>query len=337
MAIIKPPAEADQALTAPFDPLSFFLDLNPALSDFRTDILHGLARSPKAISPKYLYDERGSQLFEQITQLQTYYPTRTERAIMAENAASISEAIGPGRAVFEYGSGASEKIKHLLSVMQSPAGYVAMDISRDHLVSNAAALAGEIDVPVGAICADFTEAVTIPKGYIEGDAGWLGFFPGSTLGNLSRSDAEQFLIRANRTLGENSYFLLGVDLEKDPEILRLAYDEPEGVTAEFNLNLLRRIRSELDARVEIDAFAHEVRIGADPQRIEMHLSAKRDTHIIVDGKRFDFQAGETLHTENSNKFSVDLLDEILAASAWRRKSIWTDPNGHFAVCLLSNS
>ena len=318
-------------------PLAFFLDLKPELSDFRSDFIAGLSKPQKSLSPKYLYDERGSQIFQEITRIEEYYPTRTERKVVADNAAEIGAAIGRDRAVLEYGSGASEKIKKLLSLMDAPRAYVAMDISRDHLLESASAVAEDIDTPVGAVCADFTQETRLPVDVLDGADRWLGYFPGSTIGNLSTEDAAAFLTRASQTLGPDAKFLVGVDLEKDAETLRLAYDDPAGVSAAFNLNLLERIKRELGARLNPEDFEHSVRIMDAPQRVEMHLRAQRDTEIAVAGKSFPFAQGETIHTEDSNKYSLERFDALLASTPWRREGTWTDANNWFATCLLSNS
>lgn len=328
--------ETDDAFMAPYGPLAFFLDLDPAISDFRSDVLAGLAADVKSLSPKYLYDERGSQIFDEITRLAAYYPTRTERAIMDEHARDIAAAIGPRRAVFEYGSGSSEKIRALIDCMIEPQGYVAMDISRDHLLASARALAGDLSLPVGAVCADFTVPLTLPEAARPAGAGWLGYFPGSTIGNLSQDEAAAFLANASRTLGPNALFLLGVDLEKDPDILRAAYDDDAGVTARFNLNLLTHMQRALNATIDVEAFAHEVMIPDDPQRVEMHLRAQRPTDIVIDDRVFHFETGESLHTENSHKYALARLDKLLDRTPWRRIDSWTDEKGWFATCLLSN-
>jgi len=325
-------------LTAPHGPLAFFLDLHPKVSDFKTDVVEGLSKPQKSLSPMYLYDARGSQLFEQITGLETYYPTRTEQSIVDQFADEIAEAVGPNVGIFEYGAGSVEKIRRLLAMLNEPCSYVAMDISRDHLLASASALASDIaPLPVGAICADFNDEVSVPPGILPDLDHLLGYFPGSTIGNLTPDGARSFLKHASATLGDDALFLFGIDLKKDAQTLRLAYDDPGGVTAQFNLNLLARMRRELDAEIDIDAFEHNVVVNAGPQRIEMHLRAKKPTTIIIDGKAFEFASGETIHTENSHKYSPERLGELIDGTPWRLVNRWTDDREWFATCLLSNS
>ncbi len=324
-------------ITAPYGPLAFFLDLHPDIGDFKADALAGLALSQKSLSPKYFYDERGSKLFQRITTLDEYYPTSTEKALFDANAAGITEQIGAGAAIFEYGSGASEKIAWLLDGLDRPAAYVAMDISKDHLIESATALAGSYSLPVAAVCADFHAPVTIPAGHLPRPSHWLGFFPGSTLGNMQPGSAADFLTRASQTLGPDAKFLLGVDLEKDPAILRAAYNDRDGVTAEFNLNLLARMQRDLGAVLTISDFEHDAFYCEKNCRIEMHLRALRPTSITIDGREFTFAAGERLHTENSYKYSPQRLGALFAETPWRQEALWTDDKGWFAACLLSNS
>ncbi|MEM6413777.1 MAG: L-histidine N(alpha)-methyltransferase [Pseudomonadota bacterium] len=322
---------------APHPPLSFFLDLDPPLSDFRQDALEGLGKKQKQLSPMYFYDERGSQLFTQITKLDEYYVPRVEASIFDFHKDELREAINAHQAVFEYGSGSSTKIKKLLSIMPDPAGYVAMDISRDFLLENAGYLANDIDLPVGAVCADFNSAISLPRVGDFKDPTWLGFFPGSTIGNLSREDVVRLLRMADETLGDDAQFIVGVDLEKDASVLRSAYNDPHGVTAAFNLNLLERLQRELNADVRPDDFRHEIVVTNAPQTVEMHLVAQRKTDIKIGANTFEFAAGESLHTENSHKYSLSRLDEILTQTPWRRTATFTDPNNWFAICLLSNN
>lgn len=334
--------EKDQNLTvtdlhAPYGDLAFFLDLHPDLGNFRSDVIEGLSRPEKSLSPKYFYDERGSKLFEEITSLEEYYPTRTEKSIFMANGREICDAIGRQSAVLEYGSGSSEKIDWLLNGLDRPAAYVAMDISKEHLIDSAATIAARHDVPVAAICADFHEAVEIPAGPLPPADRWLGYFPGSTLGNMTPENAVHFLRRASETLGRGAKFLLGVDLEKDRAILEAAYDDRKGVTAAFNLNLLDRMQRDLGAKLSAQDFEHHAFYNKEKCRIEMHLRALRPTMISIDGTDFSFAKGETLHTENSHKYSVNRLESLFSETPWRHEATWTDDNHWFAACLLSNS
>ncbi len=351
----QPGARQEGVITAPFGLLAFFQDLNPKLGDFRSDVLEGFAKSQKSISPKYFYDEKGSQIFEKITHLDAYYPTRTEQKIVIDNAEAIGAAIGPNRTVFEYGAGAVEKAQRLLALMADPSAYVAMDISRDFLIESASALADtlankatsrESTIPIGAVCADFTTPLTLPSQNLPGTDKWLGFFPGSTIGNLDVAAATAFLTRASDTLGEDALFFFGVDLEKEEAVLRRAYDDEEGLTAAFNLNLLTRLHRELDATIDMAAFEHAIEIipalsSTEPMRVEMHLRARYPTSITLTANgethQFQFAEGETLHTENSHKYTLAAIDALTENTPWRRVGAWMDDQGWFATCLLSNS
>jgi L-histidine Nalpha-methyltransferase len=323
-------------LTAPYGPLAFFLDLHPDLGDFRADVIDGLSLPQKSLSPKYFYDEYGSKLFNQITELEEYYPTRTENEIFRVNAKEITSSIGAGAAIFEYGSGSSEKIEWLINGLAHPVAYVAMDISKDHLIESASTLAKAHELPIAAVCADFHAPVVLPSGVLPDEERWLGFFPGSTIGNMAPQSAAALLNRASETLGPSAKFLLGVDLDKNPDILTAAYNDTKGVTAAFNLNLLRRIKRELDAELNLSDFTHDAFYNAEHRRIEMHLRAVKPTAIMVNGREFVFAEGETLHTENSHKYSVARLEELIEQTPWRLDEVWTDPKGWFAACLLSN-
>lgn len=324
-------------LKAPYGPLAYFLDLHPDLGDFRTDVIDGLSREQKSISPKYFYDERGSKIFDRITTLEDYYPTLTEKEIFLGNAKDITAAVGSNAAVFEYGSGSSEKIEWLINGLSDPVAYVAMDISKEHLIESASALAKEHDLPMAAVCADFHAPVELPGGILPKEERWLGFFPGSTIGNMTPETAAAFLTRANNTLGAGAKFLLGVDLEKDPAVLKAAYDDSQGVTAAFNLNLLRRMKGELDAEVKLEDFEHYAFYNENDCRIEMHLRALRATSIVINDQTFQFREGETLHTENSYKYSIPRLKTLLEQTPWRLDKVWTDEKSWFAACLFSNS
>lgn len=323
-------------LIAPCGALAFFLDLNPDLGDFRADVIEGLSRPQKSISPKYFYDETGSKLFDQITELEEYYPTRTERKVFLDNAAEIAAAIGPDAAIFEYGSGSSEKIEWLVKGLKDPAAYVAMDISRDHLLESASVMAEVLPIPVAAVCADFHSPIKLPKGVLTPADHWLGYFPGSTIGNMSRDAAKDFLNRAADTLGPGAQFLIGFDLVKDKGVLEAAYNDARGVTAAFNMNLLRRMKSELGARLNIDDFEHYAFYNEAEDRIEMHLRALYATAIEIDGEAYGFVPGETLHTENSHKFTMAKFEELVNQTPWGMEKSWIDAKGWFAACLLGN-
>ncbi len=323
-------------LIAPCGALAFFLDLHPDLGDFRSDVIEGLSKPQKSISPKYFYDETGSKLFDQITELEEYYPTRTERKVFEENAGEITAAIGSRAAIFEYGSGSSEKIEWLVKGLKDPAAYVAMDISREHLLESASAMAEVLPIPVAAVCADFHSPIKLPKDALPSADQWLGYFPGSTIGNMTREAAKNFLTRAAETLGDGSQFLVGFDLVKDRKILEAAYNDARGVTAAFNMNLLRRMKSELGARLDPDDFEHHAFYNEDEDRIEMHLRAVRPTVIALEGRAFQFAAGETLHTENSHKFTLEKFEALVNQTPWRLEKSWTDRKGWFAACLLGH-
>ncbi|MEM9170793.1 MAG: L-histidine N(alpha)-methyltransferase [Pseudomonadota bacterium] len=323
---------------APYGPLAFFLDLEPEPADFRADVEEGLAAARKTLSPKYFYDARGAEIFEKITTLDAYYPTRTERAILDASRDAVRAAVGPNRAILEYGSGSSEKIRRLLDMVDRPSAYVAVDISRDQLIDGMSALAGDVaPLPIGAVCADFTAEIALPNDAVPAPAGWFGFFPGSTLGNFDPVQASAFLSRAAATLGDGATMLVGIDLYKDEAVLQRAYDDPDGVTAAFNLNVFRRMKNELDAAIDLDAFVHEARVEPQTRRVEMHLRARRATEIVIGERAFAFAEGETLHTENSYKYDDASLADVVAPTPWRIETIWKDPKGWFAACFLRNS
>jgi dimethylhistidine N-methyltransferase len=282
-------------------PLSF-VDLQPSAGSFLEDVFSGLGVSPKALSPKYFYDARGSRLFEAICELPEYYPTRTELALTRDRAGEIATAVGAGKLLIEFGSGASIKTGLLLDALR-PAAYVPVDIAADALKASADRLAAEFPaLPVIAVCADYMQPLELPLAGIT--AGRLIYFPGSTIGNLTPAEALVFLRRARELAGSGGAMLVGVDLKKDPQRLHDAYNDAQGVTAEFNLNLLRRINRELAADFDLDCFRHVAFYNAVAGRIEMHLESLCVQTVTVSGRSFPFAAGERLHTENSCKYSV---------------------------------
>ena len=298
---------------------------------FRADVLTGLSQGQKAIPARWLYDSAGSELFEKITKLPEYYPTRAETDILNTRGGEFAELIGPGRAVVEFGSGSSVKTPLLLSAI-APAAYVPLDISGDFLRASSAELAAKFPgLPVYPVEADFMRKVALPDAV--SDMPKLGFFPGSTIGNMVARTAVDLLRTVRETLGEGSKLLIGMDLIKDPDVLIAAYDDAAGVTAEFNYNLIRRINRELDGDIPIETLRHEARWNDDFARIEMHLVAQQDFSFIVSGSPFTMRQGETIHTENSHKFDRRTSSTLLLAGHWTPLERWTDDEGRFSLIL----
>ena len=298
---------------------------------FRADVLAGLARRPRAIQARWFYDRRGSELFEAITQAPEYYPTRTETAILARACPEVAGIAGTGRAVVEFGSGSSTKTPILLRAV-APSAYVPIDISgeflRDASRTLSAAFPGLLVLPFEA---DFTAPLTLPRAIER--APRLGFFPGSTIGNLIPARAVDLLRSMRVSLGEGAMLLIGMDRIKDAGVLVAAYDDAGGVTAAFNLNLLLRINRELEGTIPPDAFRHRAVWNDERARIEMHLEAVRDAVFSVDGQAFVMAAGETIHTENSHKYGPRDARVLLRSGGWTPLAEWTDPDGLFAIYL----
>jgi len=298
---------------------------------FRADVLKGLSVHPRAIPARWLYDRRGSALFDAITALPEYYPTRTERSILSSAIKEIAVLTGPGRAIVEFGSGSSAKTPILLSEV-NPLAYVPIDISGAYLKESAAALSRQFpDLPIFPVKADFTHALDLPAA-IDGTPR-LGFFPGSTIGNLVVPAAVDLLRMMAATLGAGAMLLIGIDRIKDRDILLPAYDDAQGVTAAFNLNLLHRINRELAGSVPVDAFRHVARWNGAETRIEMHLEAVSDISFDIDGWPFSLSQGETIHTENSVKYGPQDARLLLRAGGWTPVSEWTDEREFFSLIL----
>lgn len=298
---------------------------------FRYDVLDGLGGQPKAIPARWLYDHRGSRLFEAITTQPEYYPTRTERSILISAMKEISALIGQGRALVEFGSGSSAKTPILLSALKPPA-YVPIDISGEFLRESVVALSALFpELPVYPVKADFTDRLRLPE-FVDGMPR-LGFFPGSTIGNLVVPAAVDLLRAMAATLESGSMLLIGIDRIKDQGVLLPAYDDAQGVTAAFNLNLLHRINRELAGSVPVESFRHVVRWNDAEARIEMHLEAIRDINFEVDGSPFYFGKGETIHTENSLKYGRRDAHVLLRAGGWTPIADWTDKEDFFSLIL----
>lgn len=311
-----------------------FHDYHPETGDVREEVLEGLRRQPKELSPKFFYDERGSELFAAITELPEYYPTRTELSILRERAGEIAKLLGPDCELIEYGSGNSTKVRILLDALEGQPTYVAIDISRDHLLASAEALAADYpDIDVIAVCADYTQPFPLPETRHHVNERAV-FFPGSTIGNFPRSKAREFLRNTAAEVGEGGLLLIGVDLKKDPVRLEAAYDDAAGVTAEFNLNMLRRINEALDADFALDGFRHVALYNEDLGRIEMHLESLREQTVHVAGEAISFAAGERIHTESSHKFTVEQFQALAAECGFTSVHCWTDDEQLFSVHLL---
>ena len=299
--------------------------------DFRHDVLAGLAAPIRAIPARWFYDRRGSELFEAITRLPEYYLTRSETALLERRCPDVARIAGPGQAVVEFGSGASVKTRILLAA-SAPSAYVPIDISGDFLRDSAASLAEDFPgLPVHPIEADFTRPIDLPT-QLEGKPR-LGFFPGSTIGNMVPATGVDLLRAMRRTLGTGAWLFIGFDRVKDPAELLRAYDDSAGVTAQFNCNLLARINRELDSDIPLEAFRHRAIWNEKLSRIEMHLQAVRDVAFEVAGTRFSMRSGETIHTENSHKYGERDARLLLLAGGWTPVEEWTDDEARFALVL----
>jgi dimethylhistidine N-methyltransferase len=307
----------------------------PSAADQLTmDALAGLRKSPKQLSPVWFYDEEGSSLFDSICELPEYYLTRTEMQIMSEHAAEMAQLIGPHAALIEFGSGASDKTRLLLDKLESPACYIPIDISRDYLYESAGLLARDYpELRITPVCADFTQPFDLPV-HIAAAHRRVVYFPGSTLGNFETEAARHVLTTMREIIGQKGAVLIGIDLRKDPSVLRKAYNDAAGVTAEFNLNALRHINRELGADFDIDAFEHNALWVEDMSRIEMHLISKRDQEIHLGEEIVKIRRGEHLRTECSHKYTLEGFAEMADGADLEVTHVWTDPDSQFSVQML---
>jgi len=300
------------------------------LEAFRADVAIGLAKRQKSLPSRWLYDNQGCALFEEITQLEEYYPTRTETAILRDSAREIADFCGEDAVLLEYGAGAAIKSELLLDALRNPRLYVPIDIAGDFLGETAARLRARFpDLQTLPVVADFTSDFDIPRGVPAG--GRCAFFPGSTIGNLNSHEAKRFLLQVHRHVGWRGAAVIGVDLKKDVPTLLAAYDDRQGVTAAFNLNLLQRINRELAGEFSADGFAHQARWNAANSAVEMHLVSLREQVVQIGGQRVVFQAGETIHTESSRKYDVRSFLELVVDCRWRVSAIWSDVDRRFAL------
>jgi dimethylhistidine N-methyltransferase len=309
-----------------------FYDYHPAPADMRAEVVEGLSEDQKRIPPKFFYDQRGSRLFDAITELPEYYPTRTEIGILRSHGSEMAELVGRGALLVELGSGSSLKIRLLLQALE-PAVYVPVDISRDHLIASATDLAESFPgLEVHAACADYSGPFELPVPPNGHDL--AAFFPGSSIGNFDPSEARHFLQRIGTLVGPGGKLLVGVDLVKDTGTLQAAYNDAQGVTADFNLNVLRRINRELEGDFDLAAFEHNAFFNADESRIEMHLVSRTDQTVRVAGEDFEFRAGESIHTESSYKYTIDGFQTLAGEAGFEPERCWTDPQRLFSVHCL---
>jgi dimethylhistidine N-methyltransferase len=314
-------------------PLHDYYEFEHADEDFRAAVVEGLSQPQKRIASKYFYDERGSKLFEQITHLPEYYPTRTETALLRTHAAEFARLIGPHASLVEFGSGSSTKVRILLDALETPAGYIPIDISRDHLIESAKGLAEAYpELMVVPVSADYTQPLELPE--IPNEVVRIGFFPGSTIGNFSHTEAVEFLRTVATELGTDNGLLIGVDLRKDAAILHAAYNDAAGITAEFNLNILHHINRELGADFDLDGFVHDARWQPEKSSIEMHLVSIRRQTVRIDDHIFEFAEGESIHSEDSHKYTIEEFHALAAEAGWRAYRHWIDADDLFSIHYL---
>ena len=309
------------------------VDHHPATDNVLQEVLDGLSSTPPQLPAKLFYDERGSQLFDRITELDEYYPMRAETAIMEAHSADMAAAIGPAAMAVEYGAGSSVKTRILLNHLEDPVAYVPIDISRDHLKASAGALAADYPgLEVLPVCADYEQPIELPE-TTRPVSEHVVYFPGSTIGNFHREDAHRFLERAAHLSARHhdGALLIGVDLQKDDHILHAAYNDGEGVTAAFNLNMLTHINRVFGADFDTDRFRHVAFYNNVDGRIEMHLESRTRQSVALAGRRFRFEAGERIWTESSYKYTVEGFAEIAAAAGYRFEAAWKDPAELFSV------
>ena len=304
-----------------------------ASESFAEHVVHGLSDSPKWLSAKYFYDAAGSELFEQITDLPEYYPTRTELKILRGHAREISGYIALSAALVEFGTGSTRKARILIDAAPQLAAYVPVDISAEFLNQEAAAVRRDLPwLAVLPVVADFTRDFDLPPQIRSRPR--VGFFPGSTIGNFEPEDAAEFLRQAGRILGAGATMIVGVDLIKDEAVLNAAYDDAAGVTAKFNINVLARMNRELGGNFDLSAFRHRAFYNAENHRIEMHLESLKSQSVTVAGHTFAFDKGETIHTENSYKYTMESFRALAESAGWRPGATWTDENDYFSIHAL---
>ncbi|MCB7147290.1 L-histidine N(alpha)-methyltransferase [Stenotrophomonas maltophilia] len=316
------------------DALQALTDLTPGRQQILTDVVAGLSRTPRQLPSKYFYDARGSRLFEQITQTCEYYPTRTELALLARVLPDIARSVGPHVHVVELGSGSGRKTALLLAALQDPVAYTPIEISRAALLSSIDHLAPALpDVEMLPVCADFTRAVAVPAPERE-PARRLLFFPGSTLGNFVEEDAVALLRAMRQTMGRDGLALVGIDLHKDPGLIEAAYNDAQGLTAAFTLNLLARLNREIGSDFDLDGFRHRARYSVARLRIETDLVSQRAQDVHLDGRTFHFEANEPIRVEYSHKYTDDSFEALLQPAGLQVMQRWDAEGPAYGLRLL---
>ena len=309
-----------------------FHDRRPELPDAMAEVVAGLSLPRKAVSPKFFYDETGSQLFDDITRLPEYYLTRTEIGILRDNRDDMARAVGENACLVEYGSGSSAKIRILLDACR-PAAYVPVDISRSHLLHAARAIYDDFDwLAVHPTCADYSQPFALPA--VAAELPCVAFFPGSSIGNFDPPEVPRFLAGVGEVVGRGGRLIVGVDAKKDEDVLHAAYNDGQGVTEAFNLNLLRHLNALLDADFDLAKFEHRAEYNPARGRIEMYLASTASQRVRVDGAEFALEAGERIHTESSYKYHAEEFLELAGRAGFAKQRMWTDDRGYFMVLLL---
>ena len=319
--------------TVSADPVEL-TDLHPSRDDLLGDVLAGLSGTPKRLPSKYFYDRRGSELFEEITRQPEYYLTRVELALLEAECSNIAGVVGPRAHVVEYGSGSGRKTRLLLDALEDPVAYTPVEISRSALVGSVEHLDREfVPVQMLPVLGDFTQPVPLPEPEREARR-VLVFFPGSTLGNLTNAESVRLLTAMRETMGPRGAALIGIDLQKSPQLIEAAYNDAAGVTAAFTLNLLVRLNRELGANFDLDAFRHRAVYVPEAGRIETFIDSQRAQTVTVQGKRFEFAAGEAMQVEYSHKYTDEGFAALAARAGLRVVQGWNDPEDWFGLRLL---
>lgn len=334
-AITRPQESAASTTDTPVKHANQYATTPDVRTPFASDVIEGLSQQRKRLHCKHLYDRRGSQLFDKICELPEYYPTRTELAIMHRYADAMAEQIGPNTALVELGSGSSQKTRVLLDHLREPTAYLPVDISRGHLLETADKLRREHPgLNIQPIVADFTQPIELPSSLATEKV--CVYFPGSTIGNLEPHDAVKLLKNIAELAGNEAGLLIGFDLQKDHDVLHAAYNDLQGVTAAFNLNLLHRINREANGNLIVDQFSHHAIYNASKGRIEISIESKTDQTARIAGQEFHFSKGELIHTEYSHKYTQEGFANMAASAGLTTKNVWTDPRDWFAVNYLES-